>query len=38
VTEVLGDALGEEELQRLRTEGGAMSLDEAVALATEAAK
>jgi tetratricopeptide (TPR) repeat protein len=38
VTEVLGDALGEVELQRLRTEGGAMSLDEAVALATEAAK
>ena len=37
VTEVLGDALGEVELQRLRTEGGAMSLDEAVALATEAA-
>jgi predicted ATPase/class 3 adenylate cyclase len=37
VIEVLGDALGEVELQRLRTEGGAMSLDEAVALATEAA-
>jgi hypothetical protein len=37
VIEVLGDALGELELQRLRTEGGAMSLDEAVALATEAA-
>ena len=37
VTEVLGDALGEVELQRLRTEGGAMSLDEAVALATETA-
>ena len=38
VIEVLGSALGEAELQRLRTEGGAMSLDEAVALATEAAK
>jgi hypothetical protein len=37
VIEVLGNALGEVELQRLRTEGGAMSLDEAVALATEAA-
>jgi hypothetical protein len=37
ITGVLGDALGEVELQRLRTEGGAMSLDEAVALATEAA-
>jgi predicted ATPase/class 3 adenylate cyclase len=37
VTEVLGDALGEVELERLRKEGGAMSLDEAVALATEAA-
>jgi hypothetical protein len=37
VTELLGSALGEGELQRLRTEGGAMSLDEAVALATEAA-
>jgi hypothetical protein len=37
VIEVLGDALGELELQRLRTEGGAMSLDEAVELATEAA-
>jgi hypothetical protein len=36
VTEALGSALGEEELQRLRTEGRAMSLDEAVALATEA--
>ena len=36
VTEVLGDALGEGELQRLRTEGGAMSLDEALALATGA--
>jgi predicted ATPase/class 3 adenylate cyclase len=36
VTEVLGDGLGEVELQRLRTEGRAMSLDEAVALATEA--
>jgi predicted ATPase/class 3 adenylate cyclase len=35
VTEVLGDALGEVELERLRAEGGAMSLDEAVALATE---
>ena len=34
VTEVLGNALGEVELQGLRTEGGAMSLDEAVALAT----
>jgi hypothetical protein len=34
---VLGNALGEVELQRLRTEGGAMSLDEAVALAIEAA-
>ena len=38
VVEVLGSALGEAELQRLRTEGGAMSLDEAVAIATEAAK
>jgi tetratricopeptide (TPR) repeat protein len=38
VIEVLGSALGEAELQRLRTEGGALSLDEAVALATEAAK
>jgi len=37
VIEVLGNALGEGELQRLRTEGRAMSLDEAVALATEAA-
>jgi hypothetical protein len=37
VIEVLGNALGEVELQRLRTEGGAMSLDEAVALAIEAA-
>src|SRR6266511_3114211 len=36
VTEVLGNALGEVELHRLRTEGRAMSLDEAVALATEA--
>ena len=36
VIEVLGSALGEVELQRLRTEGRAMSLDEAVALATEA--
>jgi len=35
VTEVLGDALGEVELERLRAEGGAMSLDDAVALATE---
>jgi tetratricopeptide (TPR) repeat protein len=34
VTEMLGNALGEGELQRLRTEGRAMSLDEAVALAT----
>ena len=38
VIEVLGGALGGAELQRLRTEGGAMSLDEAVALATETAK
>jgi len=37
VTEVLGNTLGEVELQRLRTEGRDMSLDEAVALATEAA-
>jgi hypothetical protein len=37
VTEVLGNALGEGELQRLRAEGRDMSLDEAVALATEAA-
>jgi hypothetical protein len=36
VTEVLGNALGEVELQRLRTQGRAMSLDEAAALATEA--
>ncbi len=35
VIEMLGNALGEAELQRLRTEGRAMSLDEAVALATE---
>ena len=35
VTEVLDKALGEVELERLRAEGGAMSLDEAVALATE---
>ena len=35
VIEVLGNALGEVELQRLRTEGRAMSLDEAVALATD---
>jgi hypothetical protein len=35
VTEVLGNALGEVELQRRRAEGRAMSLDEAVALATE---
>jgi hypothetical protein len=35
VVEMLGHALGEAELQRLRTEGRAMSLDEAVALATE---
>jgi hypothetical protein len=34
---VLGNDLGEVELQRLRTEGRAMSLDEAVALATDAA-
>jgi hypothetical protein len=32
---MLGHALGEAELQRLRAEGRAMSLDEAVALATE---
>ena len=38
VIEVLGSALGEAELQRLRTEGGALSLDEAVSLATGAAK
>jgi uncharacterized protein (DUF2267 family) len=37
VFEVLGSALSEAELQRLRAEGGAMSLDEAVSLATEAA-
>jgi hypothetical protein len=37
VIEMLGNALGEPELQRLRTEGRAMSLDEAVALATEVA-
>jgi predicted ATPase/class 3 adenylate cyclase/Flp pilus assembly protein TadD len=36
-TEMLGNALGEDELQRLRAEGRDMSLDEAVALATEAA-
>jgi tetratricopeptide (TPR) repeat protein len=36
-TEMLGNALGEGELQRLRAEGRDMSLDEAVALATEAA-
>jgi hypothetical protein len=36
VTEALGNALGDVELRRLRTQGGAMSLDEAVALATEA--
>jgi tetratricopeptide (TPR) repeat protein len=36
VIEVLGNALGEVELQRLRAEGRAMSLNEAVALATEA--
>jgi predicted ATPase/class 3 adenylate cyclase len=35
VIEMLGHALGEAELQRLRAEGRAMSLDEAVALATE---
>jgi predicted ATPase/class 3 adenylate cyclase len=35
VIEMLGQALGEAELQRLRAEGRAMSLDEAVALATE---
>ena len=33
--EMLGNDLGEAELQRLRTAGRAMSLDEAVALATE---
>jgi predicted ATPase/Flp pilus assembly protein TadD len=33
-TEMLGNALGEGELQRLRAEGRDMSLDEAVALAT----
>ena len=37
VIDELGNALGEVELQRLRTEGRAMSLDEAVAMATEAA-
>ena len=36
VIEVLSDALGEGELQRLRTRGRAMSLDEAVALASDA--
>jgi predicted ATPase/class 3 adenylate cyclase/Flp pilus assembly protein TadD len=36
VIEVLGNALGEVELHRLRMEGRAMSLDEAVALATNA--
>jgi predicted ATPase/class 3 adenylate cyclase len=35
VIEMLDNALGEPELQRLRTEGRAMSLDEAVALAIE---
>jgi hypothetical protein len=35
-TEVLDNALGEVQLRHLRTQGGAMSLDEAVALATEA--
>jgi hypothetical protein len=35
VIELLGNALGEAELQRLRAEGRAMSLDEAVALATQ---
>jgi hypothetical protein len=34
--EMLGDALGDAKLQRLRTEGRAMSLAEAAALATEA--
>jgi hypothetical protein len=34
VTELLGNALGDVELQRLRTEGRAMSLEDAVALAT----
>ena len=34
--ELLANAVGEVELQRLRTEGSAMSLDEAVALATDA--
>jgi predicted ATPase len=33
--DMLGGALGEVELQRLRTQGRAMSLDEAVTLATE---
>ena len=37
VIEVLDTALGEVELERLRTEGRAMPLDKAVALATEAA-
>ncbi len=37
LTEMLGNALGDVELQRLRTEGRALSLDEAVALATDAA-
>jgi tetratricopeptide (TPR) repeat protein len=37
VIEVLKNALGEGELQRLRMQGRAMSLDEAVALAIEAA-
>ena len=35
VIEMLGNDLGEAELQRLRTEGRAMSSDGAVALATE---
>jgi tetratricopeptide (TPR) repeat protein len=35
VIELLGNALGEAGLQRLRAEGRAMSLDEAVALATQ---
>jgi hypothetical protein len=36
VIDVLGNAPGEVELQRLRTEGRAMSLEEVVALATQA--
>ena len=37
VTEMLGIALGDVELQRLRTEGRARSVDDVVALATEGA-